>query len=734
MDFRQYLRDRATALGLDPNIAEATMMQESGGRVNAVSPKGAYGLMQVMDGAVKDVGGGFDPKVPQDNIEIGLRYLKQMKDRFGNYEGALAAYNGGPSRFDKVGRDISAMPQETRNYVPSIMARAQRSSQAASPVGQPQPEQPAPEQQPVSQQQYTASDGPSFDDFIRGMENAKAAGDESAVDYFKGQLKPKVETALMKARSAGDTQASEFFRKQRETLGVGPSLSDIGAKLYKQLSGGKEFKGTPEQAAEYAKNFQANQNNSVALGSTVAELLGGKWSDEAAVAYLDLQDLYPQKVDLSERFLRAIVPTIVDPINVLPGLGKVGQGAVKMGTKEIIEKAVSQNVLKRVATGTVAKGAGAGAAYSGGFNVAEQAARIGAGGQDSIDPVEAATATGIGATVGGALGKVVKNVSGENALEKFALRSGSVDGAKIDAELVQEIAKAADNPNFRGQPFRTEQLNTLTRGYIQEAENSIKQIGAKSLTEMGENAKVLRDALQKWKTADPAALRGTQVGDAVADAITKAQRMRSLTAEMEASGGLAKLARGALEVAPISNPIRLAGRAVLGGSQSRKQVTQDLLGKGNVKAANRIVNDLGPSGLGDSAANLSRLADEALARQQAAKSTAAPRSRAAASPAAAPANPMDKLLGKVRDENQQFADDALAQSLAPPEDLLALAARKEAPAQRNVVGDSSPIMKTIDKNAKDVESALTQARDFQQFGPAPGNVQPHSLVVSGAYV
>lgn len=53
---------------------------------------------------------------------FGEAYLQILLQRYdGNLELALAAYNGGPSRLDARGRNVSAMPEETRNYVPSVL-------------------------------------------------------------------------------------------------------------------------------------------------------------------------------------------------------------------------------------------------------------------------------------------------------------------------------------------------------------------------------------------------------------------------------------------------------------------------------------------------------------------------------------------------------------------------------------------------------------------------------------
>jgi soluble lytic murein transglycosylase-like protein len=122
------LAQTAARHSLSPALLEALVWQESRWRSNALSPKGAVGLTQLMPATAAAL--GVNAHDPVSNLDGGARYLRMMLDHFGgDLEKALAAYNAGPARVERA----NGIPQirETQNYVAAIMARL--SAQIAKP-------------------------------------------------------------------------------------------------------------------------------------------------------------------------------------------------------------------------------------------------------------------------------------------------------------------------------------------------------------------------------------------------------------------------------------------------------------------------------------------------------------------------------------------------------------------------------------------------------------------------
>lgn len=104
--------------GLPVRLFDALIMQESRYNHLAVSPKGAFGLAQLMPGTARQL--GADPYTVMENLRGGARYLRQQVDRFDRYDLALAAYNSGPERVARLGH--VPLISETTDYVRRITA------------------------------------------------------------------------------------------------------------------------------------------------------------------------------------------------------------------------------------------------------------------------------------------------------------------------------------------------------------------------------------------------------------------------------------------------------------------------------------------------------------------------------------------------------------------------------------------------------------------------------------
>lgn len=117
-DPRAMLREAALRSGLPPEFVESVALVESGLRPDALSPKGAIGVMQLMPGTAKTL--GADPHDTAQNIDAGTRLLRELLVKYdGDVVKALAAYNAGEGAVDRY----QGVPpyNETRWYVKKVI-------------------------------------------------------------------------------------------------------------------------------------------------------------------------------------------------------------------------------------------------------------------------------------------------------------------------------------------------------------------------------------------------------------------------------------------------------------------------------------------------------------------------------------------------------------------------------------------------------------------------------------
>ena len=121
--FNELAKEKGAKFGVNPNFIKAIISVESAGRINAVSPKNAQGLMQLMPATAERMGVPrselFDP---ERNMEAGVKYISYLNGLFNNNPSLVAAgYNAGEGAVKKYG----GIPpyRETQNYAPAVVAR-----------------------------------------------------------------------------------------------------------------------------------------------------------------------------------------------------------------------------------------------------------------------------------------------------------------------------------------------------------------------------------------------------------------------------------------------------------------------------------------------------------------------------------------------------------------------------------------------------------------------------------
>ena len=119
----QMVVNEAQRQSVSPALALAVAEVESGFQVDALSAKGARGVMQIMPETGSSMYGLTTTQLfhPQSNIQTGIHFLKSLMDEYGRIDIALSHYNGG-SRVRRPGGGLQVIPA-TRQYVNKVLER-----------------------------------------------------------------------------------------------------------------------------------------------------------------------------------------------------------------------------------------------------------------------------------------------------------------------------------------------------------------------------------------------------------------------------------------------------------------------------------------------------------------------------------------------------------------------------------------------------------------------------------
>lgn len=121
VDTHALIRAAARKHRVPAAFVKSIVAAESNFNCDAVSPKGAIGLMQLMPATAEEY--GADPNVPEQNVDAGTQYLRVLMDKYSKRPNSLkrviAAYNAGPGRVDHY-RGVPPF-RETRAYVARVL-------------------------------------------------------------------------------------------------------------------------------------------------------------------------------------------------------------------------------------------------------------------------------------------------------------------------------------------------------------------------------------------------------------------------------------------------------------------------------------------------------------------------------------------------------------------------------------------------------------------------------------
>lgn len=137
--YKPIVKKYGALYGLDENLVYAVIKTESSFNAEAVSAKGAAGLMQILPSTAEYIsikwynGEKYDLLNPETNVKYGCKYLAHLIEKFNGVEAGLAAYNAGEGKvaiwladenYSDNGKTLKTIPyKETADYVQKVLKR-----------------------------------------------------------------------------------------------------------------------------------------------------------------------------------------------------------------------------------------------------------------------------------------------------------------------------------------------------------------------------------------------------------------------------------------------------------------------------------------------------------------------------------------------------------------------------------------------------------------------------------
>ena len=258
--YRQYALNKASKMGLDPSLVDSIFQIESGYNPEAVSPKGAVGIGQLMPNTAAGQG-VKDSTDPYQNIDASLRELKSLQKKYNNdTEKIAAAYNWGQGNLDKHlsknDGDInpSKLPKETQSYIKKITDLIPLSSANAAPVASAAPAAPAePQEVDRSITGQLSSIGQGIAGIPRAIGNAIAP--EGAGGYAPG--------------------TRNFFERSADVVGIPEGFQREFSNTLNALPGASILRA-PAAVGKLSAAAQAAREAEIASATAKAEAAAGK--------------------------------------------------------------------------------------------------------------------------------------------------------------------------------------------------------------------------------------------------------------------------------------------------------------------------------------------------------------------------------------------------------------------------------------------------------------------------